>query len=424
MSTNSRWWFVDLVVALLLTVLGGYAAYIGLSGRLRVALVLPLVVFLPGYVLISAIFPGGGEDGTRRFGIGESDASYELGGPERVALAVTLSVAIVPMIAAVANFTPWGVTLRPILVGIVAFTGLFTLVALVRRVRVPAKRRYSPGAPGILFGSTSRRSDSGTTTLLNVGIVITFLLVASSVGFAVLNPPQGEQFTEFYVETQNIDSNTNTLYQTDLGGEGVTVNVGNQEGERVQYTVVAVLQRVENGNVVKQAQFAEKQVTVRNGQTKKVTLQGDPSISGDNVRLRLLLYKGDPSGNPYLTTRLWLSQQNAPIQDSTTDQGSNDGGESGEGDDSGSDDSESTTEPSQTTQTQSTTSSTTTSSSTTATTTTSETTTSETTTSSSTTSTTTSPSTTTSETTASTTSTTTTDDGFLPDRDSSYLNDR
>ncbi|WP_227379245.1 DUF1616 domain-containing protein [Haladaptatus halobius] len=430
MSTNSRWWFVDLVVALALTIIGGFAAYIGLGGRARVALMLPLVVFLPGYVLISAMFPGGGEDRERRFGTDDSNATYALGGSERIGLAVALSVAIVPMIAAVANFTPWGVTLSPILIGIVSFTGIFTIVALVRRIRVPAERRYSPGIPRLLFGSTKRRSDNGMTAMLNVGIVISFLLVASSVGFAVFNPPQGEQFTEFYVDTKNVNSDTNTLYQTDLSGEGVTVNVGNHEGERVQYTVVAVLQRVENGNVVEQARFAEKQVPVNEGQTKQVTLTGDPSLSGDNVRLQLRLYKGNPSGEPYHRARLWLSTQNAPTQSRTSkgeEQGSNNGGETTERPQTTTT-AASTTTPASTTTTASTTATTTTTTNTTPLGTTTSTT--ATTGTTQTTTTTTGFGTTTQSnntaagfgTTTQSGRTTTTDDGFL-DRDQSHLND-
>ncbi|WP_435159760.1 DUF1616 domain-containing protein [Haladaptatus sp. DFWS20] len=358
MSTNSRWWFADLVLALILAGIGGYAAYAGLGGRTRVALVLPLVVFLPGYVFISALFPEGGQNGARAFGDDEDGAAYAVGGPERVGLAVTVSVAVVPMVAAVANFTPWGIRLRPILVGILAFTAFFTLIALARRWRVSPERRYSPGLPGLLFGSTGRHSSSTTTTVLNVGIVISFLLVASTVGFAMLNPPQGEQFTEFYVEGQKIDSSSNTLYQPNLG-DGVTVNVGNREGERTKYTVVAVLERVEDGSITEQNKFDEQQVTVRSGRTKKVTLEGDQSISGDNVRVRLFLYKGDASGNPYHSMRFWLSSQSPPPQEGNSDNGDNSAGESGDGnsDDNGgndnggndnSDEGEQTTQPPET----------------------------------------------------------------------------
>jgi len=345
MSTNSRWWFLDLVLALVLTVVGGAAAYAGIGGRPQLVLVVPLVVFLPGYVLVSALFPYGGDDSSRSFKAKENDAGYAIGGAVRVALAATLSVAIVPMIAAMADFTPWGVRLHPILYGIVAFTLVVGTIAFIQRLRVPAEERYSPGIPGMLFGS-GQRSDGGLTMALNVGIVISFLLLASSVGFAVLHPPQGKAFTEFYVgNTNKVDGNMTTMYQTDLASDGVVTNVHNHEREKTQYTVVAVLQRVEDGKVTDQAQFAQKEVTVAPGKEKQVTLTGDPAFTGDNVRVQLSLYKGSPTGSPYIRIRAWPNSGSAPPnQGGSADQ--NQGTDSGKE----TDNSQQTTEQQTTTQ--------------------------------------------------------------------------
>ncbi|WP_223301627.1 DUF1616 domain-containing protein [Haladaptatus sp. R4] len=328
MSTNSRWWFLDLTLALVLTAVGGAASYMGIGGRLQVALVVPLVVFLPGYVLVSALFPEGGDNDDRSFKPSENISAYAIGGTVRVALAATLSVAIVPMIAALANFTPWGVRLHPILYGIVIFTAVTGVVAFVRRLRVPAENRYSPGLPGLLF-SPADRSNGGLTMALNVGIVISVLLLASSAGYAVLHPPQPEPFTEFHPQTNKIDGNTQTMYQSDLASDGVTVNIQNHEGETVQYTVVALLQRVEDGKVTDQSQFAKEQVTVDAGQKKQVTLTGDPALSGDNVRVQLYLYNGPASGQPDEQARIWpVSKSASSDQGDSSDQ--NQGSDNGQ----------------------------------------------------------------------------------------------
>ena len=344
MSTNSRWWFLDLTLALVLTAIGGVAAYTGIGGLLQVALVVPLVVFLPGYVLVSALFPQGGDDDGRTFSASGNDAGYTIGGAVRVALAATLSVAIVPMIAAIANFTPWGVRLHPILYGIVGFTVVFGIIAFIQRVRTPAEERYSPGLPGLLFSSTGR-SGSGVTMALNVGIVLSFLLLASSAGYAVFHPPQGKTFTEFYPQTNKVDSNTHTMYQTDLASDGVTVNIHNHERKNVQYTVVAVIQQVDGGSVTKTAQFAKEKVKVTSGKKKQVTLTGDPAFTGDNVRVELYLYKGSASGQPYRQARVWVSSGSAPPKQGNS-------AEQNQGTDSGkkTDNSQGTTTEQQTTQ--------------------------------------------------------------------------
>ena len=331
MSTNSRWWFADLLVVLLLTAVGGYVAYADFGGRLRVAVVMPLAVLLPGYALLSALYPSAGAAGTSRtFGTGDADAGYALGGPERIALSVALSVAIVPLVAAATNFTPWGIREHPVIIGVAGVTAALTLLAFVRQLRVPAEDRYLPGVPELLFTPTGRGDGDGTLQMLNVAILLSFLLVASTAGYAAFNPPQGEQFTEFYVDTKNVDSDVDSMYQRSFpSGEAseLTVVVGNREESRTEYTVVAMLQRVEDGAVVEQQRLTERSVTVDAGATTRVPLTVEPSMTGENLRVKLFLHKGAPSDDPYRTARLWVSVGSEPPQRGRS------GGESdGEGD--------------------------------------------------------------------------------------------
>ena len=92
---------------------------------LRVVFGLPLVLFVPGYALIAALFPEAGPSPST-----EDDATDDgIDGIERVALSFGLSIAVVPLIALTLNFTPWGIRLGPILVGVGGFTIAVTAVA-------------------------------------------------------------------------------------------------------------------------------------------------------------------------------------------------------------------------------------------------------------------------------------------------------
>jgi uncharacterized membrane protein len=75
---------------------------------IRSVLGLPMVLFLPGYALIAALFPG----------------KDDLDGIERLALSLGLSIAVVPLIGLGLNYTPWGIRLIPILVSLSVFTFL------------------------------------------------------------------------------------------------------------------------------------------------------------------------------------------------------------------------------------------------------------------------------------------------------------
>jgi hypothetical protein len=82
------------------------------------------VLFIPGYVALEALFPKG----------------RELDGIERLALSVGLSLALVPLVGLVLNYTPWGIRLDPIMVSLTTLTVGLALVAFARRFRVSVER--------------------------------------------------------------------------------------------------------------------------------------------------------------------------------------------------------------------------------------------------------------------------------------------
>ena len=99
------------------------------SGALRIILGLAFIIFFPGYTLVAALFPRKGD----------------LRGVERLALSFGLSIAIVPLIGLVLNYTPWGIRLYPAMLSILGFIIIMTMVALYRRGRIPSGERYAPG---------------------------------------------------------------------------------------------------------------------------------------------------------------------------------------------------------------------------------------------------------------------------------------
>jgi len=83
----------------------------------RIILGFPLVLFLPGYSLICALFP----------------KKDEMDGIERIALSIGLSIAVAVIIGLVLNYTPWGIRLGPILLAISSFTLILAAVTATRR---------------------------------------------------------------------------------------------------------------------------------------------------------------------------------------------------------------------------------------------------------------------------------------------------
>jgi len=88
----------------------------------RIILGLPLVLFLPGYALIAALFP----------------RKDDFDAIERVALSFGLSIAITPLLGLALNYTPFGIRLAPVLIVLSVFTISLAICAYVRRSRITA----------------------------------------------------------------------------------------------------------------------------------------------------------------------------------------------------------------------------------------------------------------------------------------------
>jgi uncharacterized membrane protein len=63
-----------------------------------------------------------------------------LDGIECLALSVGLSLALVPLVGLLLNYTPWGIRLDPIMISLTILTVGLALVAFARRFRLSVER--------------------------------------------------------------------------------------------------------------------------------------------------------------------------------------------------------------------------------------------------------------------------------------------
>jgi len=97
------------------------------TGPLRIVLGCLFLIFFPGYTLLSALFP----------------KRDNLDGIERLALSFGLSIAVVPLIGLILNYTPWGIKLYPVLASISLFIIVTSAVGWYRQQRLPSTDRFS-----------------------------------------------------------------------------------------------------------------------------------------------------------------------------------------------------------------------------------------------------------------------------------------
>ena len=204
----------------------GYTAFISIVllvmnvGNLLAVL---LVLFIPGYVLVAALFPGA-----------LMPEKLEIDWVERIALSFGLSIAVVPLLGLLLNFTPWGIRFAPILATIAGFTFGVGYAAYWRRMQLPHEQRLS------LTMDLSMPEWAGYSTLdrgLTICLAASIIVAGGTLAYVVLTPRPGETFTEFYIlgPGGNASGYPTALNVSQPGT--VTLGIANHEAATVNYTV-------------------------------------------------------------------------------------------------------------------------------------------------------------------------------------------
>lgn len=277
----------------------------------RIPLGLVMVLFVPGYTLIAALFPRMGD----------------LEGIERTALSFGLSIAVAPLMGLALNYTPWGIRLTPVVVSLVIFTLVMAMAAYWRRMGLPAEERFSiqfhekiSSLKREILADDKGRLDKALTVILILSIITS---VAALV-YVIVTPKQGEKFTEFYIlgpggkaydyptsvqagnkstlivgvvnheympvnYTMQISLNNNTSINSTSMNSTSMDNTSLEDNSRVSYTVLSMNLMLQNNETW------ERPVTYILNNT------------GEQQKLELLLYKEDNFTEPYRDLHLWVN---------------------------------------------------------------------------------------------------------------------
>ncbi len=197
-----------------------------------VLLILPGMLFVPGYCCIAALFP--------------KDRDIDL--TERLVLSFGLSITVVPLIALILNFTPFGIRLFPVLITLALFTLAMILVARYRRSLLPQEKRFIFPFFGIASGVRNTLFPKEGNTLdriLPAAVAMMFIIAVLATIYVIAVPKEGEQFTEFFILGEN---RTATEYPDQINpGQDYPLYVGvaNHEYRKTDYTIETWLTRTE-----------------------------------------------------------------------------------------------------------------------------------------------------------------------------------
>jgi len=177
-----------------------------------------LVLFVPGYVLLAALFP----------------ENTEIDWIERIALSFGLSIAVVPLLGLFLNFTPFGIRFAPIVATITLFTVAVGYASYWRRMQLAPERRLSLSVDlGLPDWEEYSPLDKGLTIALSASIII----AGGTLAYVILAPRPGETFTVFYIlgPGGNASGYPTALNVSQPGT--VFLGIVNHESASVNYTI-------------------------------------------------------------------------------------------------------------------------------------------------------------------------------------------
>lgn len=232
---------------------------------LRIIFGIPFLLLFPGYTLLAALFP----------------QKEMISGIERVVLSFGLSIAIVPLIGFIINYTPWGITLGPIMYSVASFILICSVVAWLRQRKLLEDERLTVD----IIVSMSGWGEGIRDRMLTLTLVIVSLGLLIATCYFIAAPKIEETFTEFYLLGQQGET---TNYPTELKvGDMGTIFVGitNHEGSEVSYRLEVVI----NGN--KSYELGPMVLADEENLDTKVIFI--PDVIGENQKVEFFLYKND-----------------------------------------------------------------------------------------------------------------------------------
>jgi uncharacterized membrane protein len=270
------------------------------------ALTLPLVVFVPGYALVSVLFPGAYRPDTRPERPFSGAAAGALTWLERLTLSFGVSITILPLFGLGHSISGFQFDKMTLLVVLNVFIVGCLAISVWRRLKLPVGEQLV----GPLYASVSRmRARAANKSGIQLGVTVLALALAvlatSTLVGAVVTPTDGEQYTtlKLLTEDESGDLVADDYPREFEVGESrpVVVGIENHEQQRMTYTLVTQLQSTQLADgeriVEDTVELSRTSRTLSAGSSWETTQLIRPDRQ-DVDRVAILLYRGDPPANP------------------------------------------------------------------------------------------------------------------------------
>ncbi|WP_343230421.1 DUF1616 domain-containing protein [Salinilacihabitans rarus] len=309
-KTETRFRYVlryptDLAAVSVLAVLGYLAATAYPTGStLRLTAALALVAVLPGYALVSALFPAQARRARPDAATAVERRPGGIDTVERLGLSVPLSLIVAALAVLALPLADRGLAAEPVVGALALVAVALAQVGAVRRLRVPEPDRYTV-SPLLAIRRLRESTEGAVATATSVLLVLAVVAAAGALLVAFVAPMSASSYSELEIYTADESGELVAGAFPDAVEPGesipVTFVVENYEGEETEYTLVVQEQVIEDGEVVERTELRTVDVLVTHGDggwvtaEREVTPTADP---GETVRVSFLLFEGDPPAEP------------------------------------------------------------------------------------------------------------------------------
>jgi uncharacterized membrane protein len=250
---------------------------------IRKILITPVLLFIPGYVLIAAIFP----------------SKYDIELIERLALSSGISIAIAPLLGLLLKFT-LQIGLLELLLALCLLTIILIIFAAYRRGKLDSEKRFYVPFYRIQEIITEELNiPESKIDFISTSILIFFIVLAIGMMYFVITTPKiGEKFTEFYIlghegKADNYPSVLQYNYPTNI-----LVGVVNHEYVSANYTV-----RIALDNEI----LTDRLFFLNHNETWENNVTFVPDKYGTDMKLDFWLFKEDNFTAPYRELYIWVT---------------------------------------------------------------------------------------------------------------------
>lgn len=208
---------VSLIFCMIWSVIATFFVLLDINNLIRIILSIPMIIFIPGYLLVYALFPERTEKGF--------DAV------DRIALGLGISIAIVPLLG-IALFIFSRFELQRIILSLEAFILIMGTIAVIRWYHTPPEKRYIPK-----INISIPKHETKFDKLLTIILVACVIITVSIAIYSILTPKREEHFTEFYILGSNHLAYHYPMNLTSNKNATVILGIVNHEKTTMNYSI-------------------------------------------------------------------------------------------------------------------------------------------------------------------------------------------